>query len=155
MLAQSVDHQLRGDRIQVSGRLVCEHDSRVAQQRAAHRDALRLASRDLPGLSLRGHIDAEPLEQLACGRLQGAPVLPSIEGHLGDVIEHRSAAIERRVLKHEPESMRAQPSTGGIAPVARGNSVDEHRSRVWTQHQPEQIEQRRFSAPRSTGERGH
>ena len=86
--------------VEVRQRLVHEERSRLAHDRTAHRDALALTTRQLPGLAVEilGQLErlgrlADPLVDLVLGdlgELEGEP----------DVVVHRHVRVQGVVLEH-------------------------------------------------------
>ena len=57
--AQQPDQLVAGDRVQLRGRLVEQHQPRAARERRAERDALLLAAGELVGRAVEQRVDAE------------------------------------------------------------------------------------------------
>ena len=86
--------------VEVGQRLVEQEHRRLAHDRAAHRDALALAARELARLALQERLELEDLRRLVCTR-----VSISASGSRGSqavrhVVEHAHVRIERVVLEH-------------------------------------------------------
>ncbi len=106
-------------RVEVRERLVHQEDPRLADDRAAHRDALALAAGELARLALRAG-RARP--SALAGALDAPSDLrlrrPARAQAEGDVVEHRHVRVERVVLEHHRD----------VAP-ARVEVVDDARRR--------------------------
>ncbi len=155
VFAKRIDHYSCGSRVEVSCWLIGEEDLGVAEQCSTQRDTLGLTARNLPGFPLRWHVDSKSLQKIASSRLHTASGLPSVQGDFRDVRENCSAIIECCVLKDEAEALCTQARPRSITAAARDHTVYEYGSRGRAQHEPKQVQKRRFPPPRGTRERGH
>ena len=73
---EQLEHALRGARIEIAGRLVCQQQRWTGHQRTGNGDPLLLATRDLRGFLVGERAEADLLEQGARQSVSAREGLP-------------------------------------------------------------------------------
>ena len=132
--------------IEVGQRLVHQEDGGIADQRAAERDALLLAARQLPGLALEKVGDVEHARCVAHLLVDLGRRHPAHLQREGEVLVDRLVGVERVVLEHH----RDVPVLG-IEVV--DDAVADHDVAAGDRNEPgDEVEGRRLAAARRSDE---
>ncbi len=124
-------------RVEVRQRLVEEEHRRLADDRAAHRDALALAAGERARLAVEKRAELEDLRRPLHARVDVGRRHPADPEPVGHVLAHRHVRVERVVLEHhrdvavlrlEPvDDARADRDLAGRDRLEPGNHPQERR----------------------------
>ena len=147
-VAQQSERLRCGARIQVSGRLIREHQPRPVHQRAGDRDPLHFAARQLARKAMGQRCDSDRLEHV-----RGSPSAirlghaQQVEGQ-GDVLFHGEIRQDVKCLKHESHRAAAQESDRVVVHARQIGALQPYAAAVRTIQARQQIQQRRFADAR-------
>lgn len=142
-----------GCRIEVPRGLISEEYSGVVEQRAAQGDALRLSTRHLSRFRLSSKSNAE-LGHEILGPPDGRPSgLAAIKRGLDYIVEHGPSGVQCGILEYEPKCARAKMRPACVAEARCILTRHEDGSRLWFEHETEEIEERRLAAPGRASDR--
>ncbi len=116
---EQLEHALRGARIEIAGRLVCQQQRWTGHQRTGNGDPLLLATRDLRGFLVGERAEADLLEQGArqVGLRPGGFAVADHQRHQ-HVLQHAERRDQVMELKHEADRLIAQLSARFVVAVA-------------------------------------
>ena len=127
--AQQLEHVATRVRVEIAGRLVGEHDRRPRDERARHRDALRLSAGELVGSMGAAVLEPDrPDQGLAPGLVRLVAADPNGEQNVLLGIEYREQVValedEADLLATQQRQLaireRVEPSAGDLDPTTCG-----------------------------------
>jgi hypothetical protein len=117
--------------VEVPGRLVGEHDRRLADERAGDRDALALTARELVGRNPARCASPTCRQRLGCARSRRTEAgRAGVEQPVGDVVEHGLVLGEEELLEDEADPRRAQGRELAVRQAGDIEPGDPHRARA-------------------------
>ena len=111
---QQFDDRRRRGRVEVAGRLVGEHERRLAHDRASDRDALTLPARHLRRPVMQAMTQPHSLQRRDRPSTPVAARAAAVHETGGHVVDRVRSLEQVELLEHEPETRRAQPGQRGV-----------------------------------------
>src|SRR5204862_43047 len=152
-LAEEIEDARAGVGVEIRGRLVSDHELRIAGHRARDRHALALAAGELIRTLARVIGEADELEPALDALATLAARRPAQQQRILDVLPRREHRNQIEGLEDEAEDV----ATRGGEPVQRQRgdvgAVDDDPSAIRLVDAADEVEERRFAAARGTGER--
>ena len=149
-LANDVDHLLLIASVNVCGRLVGQHDSRLVGQRSRDRDALLLTDGKLSRLMVRTMGESDAVEERFCTLRIAAAFREDHAEH--DVFQRREGGQQVERLEDVPDAFGAKLITFRFAHQRRVPSVDEDMTRGGFEDPRDNVKHRRLAAAASSND---
>src|ERR1700689_1640744 len=143
--AQQGKYLRRAARVEVSGRLVRQHQTRPVHQGASDRHALNLAAGEFSGMTTRQRFDSHRTQHVV-GALAalGFADAEQIERQR-DILFDREIRQNMKGLKHKADGAPAQQRYLVIAQGSEVDALEQHAAAVGSIESGQQIEQRRLA----------
>ncbi len=139
---------LPGRLVEISGRLVGEHDGRLADQGSGDGDPLALPARELGGTRIRPLSQADQLEGVE-GALTALPEGDAgVEEPVGHVVQHGGVLGQEVLLEDEPDPGGPQEGHVLVGHRCRVQPGDPHAAAGGPVERAHQLQQRGLARPR-------
>src|SRR5271165_721341 len=147
-VAQQPEDAPAGGRVQAAGRLVGQHDRRLAHQGPGDGRPLALAARELAGAVGLAVPEPDGVERPGGGDPSLAHRHAPIEEPVGHVVEGRHRRDQEELLEHETDPGGPDPRQGPVREVLDRLAGHPHRAAARAFERPGQGQQGRLARPR-------